>query len=173
MTVCCQLMDLYLVEGVRLPGPGYAPHTNTAYYCTCSVKDARGCLFEEHPQHRNFMVAMCEQCRADLGNVQVTSMCMEGDWSIQLGEMAMCFKCQNVYLELPDCHEELLDVKKWSLLYSALGGGDCRMSTVTMQMVAPKLRSALSSNVVSDNSNRTMRLVPRSRPGGRSASPHT
>lgn len=165
---CGSLIDIYLVEGIRPPGPGYAPDTDTAYFCLCAESAATNCSFQDHPSRHwqpfKLMKATCT-CGQELGNVQDGPSIVGEDWCTRLGPRLMCFKCQSVVLELVGANAEVLDVKKWSVLYSAVGD-DCRLSTVTVHSLAPKLRAALSSHRVTNNSNRDMRLVTRRHDAG-------
>ncbi|CAJ1340119.1 unnamed protein product, partial [Effrenium voratum] len=62
----------------------------------------------------------CAFCNADLGNVQKAS-AMHGNWAELLGEEVMHFKSASVLLELSDCHDRLLEVRKWRFLADAAG----------------------------------------------------
>jgi len=155
-------MDVYLVEGTRPQGPGYAPNTDNAYYCLCSEKDVKNCTMQSHPERQSLPFKLklvnCASCGSDLGNVQDASLILNGEWQSRLGHMVMCFKCQNVLLELPHWSAELVEVKKWSILYAVLAE-DCRLSIVTKQFLARQIQAPLNSHMAM-NSGKGIRFVP-------------
>jgi len=172
-SVCGELMDVFLLEGVRPEGYGYAPAAanGNAYYMTCAEQNTKHCTFQEHPQSTTMpfklMLVFCSCCGGDLGNIQDSSLTLSDEWCARLGKRVMCFKCKTVLLELADCSTHLVETKKWSILYSLLELGDCRLSTVTLEPLARKLgsRSHLNSRTTVRVSNRDVRLIPNSEVG--------
>lgn len=162
-TAVVALMDTYLVEGTRPPGPGYAPHTNNAYYCICSEGNVRACRFQEHPDQADLPFKLkkvsCDTCNLDIGNVQDAASTGLDDWISMLGPGVMSFKCKNVVLQLVDCSEQVVDVKKWSVLYAVMGIGDSRLSTLTLRTLAPKLRCNYSKFSKTQNSGKDIRII--------------
>lgn len=124
---CAPLADVLLVEDVRLARKD-VPARKFAEQATFLCIGIEASVFNQvsvpHPDSERmpFKIAQvsCRTCQSDLGNIQNAS-AMHGNWAEKLGERVMHFKCDSVVLELSDCHEKLLEIRKWRMLGAATG----------------------------------------------------
>lgn len=124
---CAPLADVLLVEDVRLARKD-VPARKFAEQATFLCIGIEASVFNQvsvpHPDSERmpFKIAQvsCRTCQSDLGNIQNAS-AMHGNWAEKLGERVMHFKCDSVVLELSDCHEKLLEIRKWRMLAAATG----------------------------------------------------
>ncbi|CAJ1428819.1 unnamed protein product [Effrenium voratum] len=124
---CAPLVDALLVEDVRLARadtPAGKFDEISSFFCIGIAASLFNCIRVDHPDAARmpFKISQvsCACCNADLGNVQKAS-AMHGNWAELLGEEVMHFKSASVLLELSDCHDRLLEVRKWRFLADAAG----------------------------------------------------
>lgn len=164
LTPCARLVDVFLIEGRRQAGRGYGPHTPNAYLCISRRSALLDCPIVPHDQREKYPYKLgeirCSACSTDLGNLQDESALNEEDIET-FGKEVVHYRCHAVCLELCDDRDRLLEVSKWSILYAGL-------ATKAQEGQHRFLLADLTTNDVRSlhgfcNSNRDIRLVPRTR----------
>lgn len=153
-----------LVEDARQPRDGTPEavfNAKIGYFCIAIETALQNCSLVDHPDKScmSFKLSQvsCQTCQSDLGNLQ-TATAMNGDWSTQLGENVVHFKCASVLLELTDNDNKYLEPRKWSALKVLLGGFRMyRLSQLTMRRASELMRTTWSG------SGKDVRFVARRR----------
>jgi cold shock CspA family protein len=157
---CVPLSDTLLVEDVRIPRDGTPASVfdqKRASYLLAIETSLVNCTLNPHPDKScSFKLAevRCSNCNSDLGNLQ-TAAPMAFKWGDRLGERVVHLRCASVMLELIDCDSIFLQVRKWTILASALGSDPMyRLRQFTMNDANRLMKTKWS------NSGKDARFVP-------------